>query len=909
MSVLLSFVSFQCFAESNTVPTPADHVKDKIKTEIKKEVTQTTNIHPLENNQSDIEKLDVDKKSEQLSKLEQNLVANENTTPDSMIMLQDQLNEQNTPEEFKNIDLEQLADLPTFNVDESMANEIYTIAEEAKKEALQYRENQKNEVVVSDATKQELAEINIPPVNIDHLMSTIQSESKIVMETDNSSETPISLKNLNAEFQTTPTDEKKPNFFRRLVNLVRPPKDNNQVQRIGIDVVMINENTNSSKQEIKALNVLEDNIEAKLSSYTVEAFEDYSSAVPQLRSLANQAAQAVGYFNAIFKFERESGNKLKVYVEPGEPVIVEKQDITFSGEGADLPQFQVIALLPELQVGDVLNQGLYTKTKQRINDAASNFGFFDAYWRLHDVKVLQPQDTADINLLFETGNRYKLGNVEFRMSNPNKPFPLDPDVLEKMIPWTDGQAYAQWRVNELTNNLTNSRYFNYTLVDTIRPDPIEKPLELPPDLQALLREEGDSEELKAQMNKQNEAQSSKEVTQNVVNEAEFAGTSQVDEKAKVQAQSLNGLEEDSEENDQLKKQARDEQKVPVIVTLNADRLNNVELGLGYGSDTGVRLRSQYRRAIVNKRGHTFDANLEVSKIRQAIDGRYNIPYKHPLNDYFALVGGYEREERNDVTKTANLLVEAGVLGVDRVIKNPRGGWQHILSARYRLDRLHVQGADEADFDEKEVPDWFLANGTSTQQESFLLGYEIYRIDVNKRVNPTQGFSQSYKVEAGSQNFLNDTNLTIANMTWKFLFSYGENDNNQFIGRANLGYIFAKDFEKVPYNLRYFAGGDQSIRGFDYKSLSPTVDGFKIGGQALAVGSVEYNYQFIEGWRAAIFSDFGNAYDKDFSTPTAYSVGVGLRWASPIGPIRIDLASGISAEDHPIRLHVIIGPQL
>ena len=68
----------------------------------------------------------------------------------------------------------------------------------------------------------------------------------------------------------------------------------------------------------------------------------------------------------------------------------------------------------------------------------------------------------------------------------------------------------------------------------------------------------------------------------------------------------------------------------MIVTLNADRLNSAEVGLGYGTDTGTRLRGQYRRAIVNKRGHSFDANLELSQIRQSIDGRYNIPYNHPL---------------------------------------------------------------------------------------------------------------------------------------------------------------------------------------------------------------------------------------------------------------------------------------
>ena len=192
---------------------------------------------------------------------------------------------------------------------------------------------------------------------------------------------------------------------------------------------------------------------------------------------------------------------------------------------------------------------------------------------------------------------------------------------------------------------------------------------------------------------------------------------------------------------------------------------------------------------------------------------------------------------------------------------------------------------------------------------FLLGYEVSRTDSNRRVNPSKGFRQIYKVEIGSESLLSDADLAILNAGWRFIYSLGENDNHQFVGRSDLGYIFTEDFNKVPYNLRYFSGGDQSLRGFDYKSLSPQIEGFKIGGQALAVGSLEYNYQFKEGWRAAVLSDFGNAYDKDFSNDTEYSVGLGVRWASPIGPIRIDVASGISDDNHPIRLHFFIGSQL
>jgi translocation and assembly module TamA len=251
-----------------------------------------------------------------------------------------------------------------------------------------------------------------------------------------------------------------------------------------------------------------------------------------------------------------------------------------------------------------------------------------------------------------------------------------------------------------------------------------------------------------------------------------------------------------------------------------------------------------------------------------------------------------------------LMIESAVAGVDRVIKNPRGSWQQAFGLRFRSDRITQDGL--VDF--SQIPEAFLVN-KNEQQQSLLFGYEVSRTTSDKRVNPSKGFKQTYKAEFGSETLLSDADMAIVNAGWRFIYSLGENDNHQFVGRGDLGYIFAQDFSKVPYNLRYFAGGDQSIRGFDYKSLAAEQDGFRIGGQALAVGSLEYNYQFKEGWRAAIFSDVGNAYDQDFSTPTAYSVGLGVRWASSIGPIRIDVASGISDDSHPIRIHFFIGPQL
>ena len=130
-----------------------------------------------------------------------------------------------------------------------------------------------------------------------------------------------------------------------------------------------------------------------------------------------------------------------------------------------------------------------------------------------------------------------------------------------------------------------------------------------------------------------------------------------------------------------------------------------------------------------------------------------------------------------------------------------------------------------------------------------------------------------------------------------------------LGSINTGYIWADDFDEVPYKLRFFAGGDQSIRGYDYESLSPLDKGYLTGGQILAVGSAEYNYEFKPGFRGAVFTDIGNAYDKDFQTDTKVGVGVGIRWASPVGVVRVDVAAGVTEESIPVRLHLFIGSPL
>ena len=114
---------------------------------------------------------------------------------------------------------------------------------------------------------------------------------------------------------------------------------------------------------------------------------------------------------------------------------------------------------------------------------------------------------------------------------------------------------------------------------------------------------------------------------------------------------------------------------------------------------------------------------------------------------------------------------------------------------------------------------------------------------------------------------------------------------------------------LPPELRFFAGGDRSLRGYGYQELGPVNDaGLVSGGKYLAVISGEYEYALNETWAVAGFADVGNAFDAQ-NSDLKTGIGAGLRWRSPVGVVRIDVAAAIDEVGTPLRLHLIIGPDL
>ncbi|WP_299471108.1 autotransporter assembly complex family protein [uncultured Roseibium sp.] len=124
--------------------------------------------------------------------------------------------------------------------------------------------------------------------------------------------------------------------------------------------------------------------------------------------------------------------------------------------------------------------------------------------------------------------------------------------------------------------------------------------------------------------------------------------------------------------------------------------------------------------------------------------------------------------------------------------------------------------------------------------------------------------------------------------------YALDQANRFIlaGRVSVGSILAPSVESVPASRRFIAGGGGSIRGYAYRNVGPRVDGEVVGGRSLVELSGEVRVRVTETIGIVGFVDAGNAYEDsvpDFSEELKVGVGAGLRYFTPIGPLRIDAA--------------------
>ncbi len=128
--------------------------------------------------------------------------------------------------------------------------------------------------------------------------------------------------------------------------------------------------------------------------------------------------------------------------------------------------------------------------------------------------------------------------------------------------------------------------------------------------------------------------------------------------------------------------------------------------------------------------------------------------------------------------------------------------------------------------------------------------------------------------------------------------------NDILIRGELGVVLASSRSGIPSSFRFRTGGDQTIRGYAYQSIGVAQGDAIVGGRYLALASAEYTRWITDSLGAAVFADAGDAFDGFDEFRLAAGYGLGVRWRSPVGPFRADVAYG--QRTHKVRLHFSVG---
>jgi translocation and assembly module TamA len=164
------------------------------------------------------------------------------------------------------------------------------------------------------------------------------------------------------------------------------------------------------------------------------------------------------------------------------------------------------------------------------------------------------------------------------------------------------------------------------------------------------------------------------------------------------------------------------------------------------------------------------------------------------------------------------------------------------------------------------------------------------------------------VRGASDALGSDTSFVQVVADGKWIWSL-RNDGRLLL-RSQVGTTWKTDLAELPASVRFFAGGDNSVRGYDFDEIGPVdANGEVIGGSSLITASIEYEHPLRARWSLAFFVDSGNAFEDSHVDPRT-GAGIGGRWQSPLGPIRIDLAHPVDDPDNDDwRVHVYLGPDL
>ncbi|ABM03687.1 surface antigen (D15) [Psychromonas ingrahamii 37] len=520
------------------------------------------------------------------------------------------------------------------------------------------------------------------------------------------------------------------------------------------------------------------------------------SYLQQVQSSTRQAVTALGYYQMKLDINvtGEAGKQtVTLLVNLGMATRITALNLKLLGEGSSDPDFLKIVKNFPLKKNDILHHGKYEQGKNQLKNMAQQHGYFDAKFSQASVDVISKNNSATVNIRFDTGIRYQFGELFFSPEDlPAK------KLISSLQNFKAGDPYDSQTLMKFNTETNRTGYFkNISIVPEIK-----------------------------------------------------------------------------------KKQGRE---IPLLVLAKMRPKDSFNAGIGVSTDEGIRGKFRWTRPWVNQYGHSIVGNVVASVPRQEASLAYNIPISDPLYHYYSIKTGYKFVDDND-TNTQQYLFSVGRY------KRLENNWLRNVFVKYH-NETGEQGQDD-----------FSA-------ELIMPGVSFSRIRLRGGLHPTWGDTQQYEIAVAHKSLFSSSNLFKIYGKAKFLRSYNK---QQFFSTTEVGALYTDSIYNVPASMRFFAGGDQSIRGYSYESISPEDnDGYLIGGKYLAVQSLEYRFPVANNWKVATFIDAGTA-TSTFSEPISVGAGLGIIWSSPIGPVRFYAAAPVNNADTTLNkwmLHFMIGPEL
>ncbi|HME20093.1 MAG TPA: autotransporter assembly complex family protein [Acetobacteraceae bacterium] len=330
--------------------------------------------------------------------------------------------------------------------------------------------------------------------------------------------------------------------------------------------------------------------------------------------------------------------------------------------------------------------------------------------------------------------------------------------------------------------------------------------------------------------------------------------------------------------------------IPILIDVTERPLHSVDVGAAYSTDLGANLTAgwHHRNLFGNAEQLNITGGIQLGGSAVQKPG-YNLNIQFVKPDFLV------RDETLELDLGA---VDQSLDAYD----------QRALTQKIVIDRkLSVH--------------WNVGIGVSGEQE------EITQEDVTRRYNLV-GLPLSVKFD-NTNNLLDPTGgvratllltptqslggrsatFTIAQLSGSAYLDLSGSGRSVVAVRGLVGKAFGADVFSLPPDQRFYAGGSGTVRGFRYQSIGPQFpDGKPTGGTAVSAGSVELRQRILEHYGVVAFVDAGQvtANGAPLTSNWRVGAGIGARYYTSIGPIRLDVAIPLNREPHGDAFELYIG---